>query len=278
MRAQNGDRILVRGRIAVQGLHIWPVFAVSIGSAIVAAQSPARVQALVAALGPVLPFPAATADGALPAEGGAASKWFVVWPSEPQDTIVTVKANPLHPDIQKAGTTADGSIQQAIVAAERKAQAAYDRALEELRRTGKTGGFDDISLEDEGAAGERIDAELEVTIELAASVASYELSSSEEPQVREGTNGVAWTITVPPNTYKATTGPDTREHFRPSETRLYFGMLPRPGIDRQGNTPRYRVTVQPSAGVFAVIVRGNHDLVGRIVSTADWGRVSRTAP
>src|SRR5262245_61663014 len=100
-------------------------------TAIVFTQTTPRLDALVAALRPALPFPAAAPDGATPATGGADFKWFVAWPSDPADTSVVVKANPFHPDTQKAGATAEGPIQAAVVQAERKAQAAYERAVAE---------------------------------------------------------------------------------------------------------------------------------------------------
>src|SRR5215218_1509796 len=98
-----------------------------------ASEQTRRIDALVAALRAVLPFPAAAADGATPLAGGADHKWFIVWPSDPGDSTVIVKANPLHPDTQKAGATAEGPIQEAVVRAERKAQAAYERAVDEVK-------------------------------------------------------------------------------------------------------------------------------------------------
>ncbi len=237
------------------------------------AQVSPRVETLVAALGPALPFPAATADGALPAEGGAESRWFVLWPSGADDSKIAVKANPLHPDTQRLGALAEGPIQRAIVAAERKAQAAYDRALEELRRTGKPSSLDGISLEDEGIAGERIDAELELTIELQTSPQSFDIASSEAPVVSAGTNGVTWVVSVGPNTYRDPAGADTREHFRPAESRLYFGALPRPSVSRRGEGPRFAVSLPSASAVFVVVIRGNHELLKRVVSTADWTRL-----
>src|ERR1700752_4747258 len=159
-------------------------------------QTVSRIDALVAVLRPVLPFPAAAADGATPATGGADQKWFIVWPSDPADTPVVGKPTPRHPDRQKAGATAEGPIQAAIVRAERKAQAAYERAVDELKRTGKVSGdLTGISLEDEGIAGERIDAELELTIDLEPGARSFEIASSQAPVISVGSSGQTWVLT-----------------------------------------------------------------------------------
>lgn len=232
-----------------------------------------RVDALAAALRPVLPYPGASADGELPADHSATSKWFVVWPTGPDDTRVVVKANPLHPDTQKAGADAMGQINAAVAAAERRAQAAYDKALEQLRRTGKGAELEVITLDDEGIAGERIDAELEAVIELQP-VESISIESSEAPLVDEGRGGAAFSVSVGPNTFLRTTGADRREHFRAAEVRLYFGPVTRPEVTQESDEPRYRVTIAPSADGFAVVIRGNEALVRQIASEADWSRLA----
>jgi hypothetical protein len=241
--------------------------ALLIGLVTLTFQTP-RIDALVAAVRPVLPFPGASADGELPADGSPKSRWFVVWP-DATDTRIVVKANPLHPETQKAGAQAMDQINAAVVAAERRAQEAYDEAIERLRRTGKGAELEVITLDDEGIAGERIDAELEVVIELQMAE-SFTIESSEAPVVSEGRGGVSWSISVAPNVYQRISGDDRREHFRATETRLYFGPLARPDVRRDGDEPQFRVTIAPSAGSFVVAVRGNDALVKQIVTDADW--------
>lgn len=265
-RTYDGDVVRAWGLIVA----LWVAFTGN-----VPAQVSAHVETLVAALRPALPFPAATADGAEPVEGGAQSRWFVVWPSDLEDTRIIVKANPFHPDVQKLGAIAEVPIQQAVARAERKAQAAYERALAELKRTGKATDFDVISLDDEGIAGERIDAELELTIELQTTVQSFDILSSDAPVVSAGTNGAAWVVSIPPNTYRESTGTDTREHFRSAESRLYFGALSRPSVNRRGDGPRFAVSVPLASGAFAVVLRGNEELLKRVLATADWARLLR---
>jgi hypothetical protein len=261
----------MRAVLALAGL-------LSFGGALLA-QPGSRIDALVAAVRPALPFPAAVADGATPATGGADQKWFVVWPSDPGDTSIVVKANPLHPDTQKAGATAEGPIQAAIIRAERKAQAAYERAVDEMKRTGKINAeLSGISLEDEGIAGERIDAELELTIDLEPGARSFEVISSQTPAVAAGTTGMTWLVTIPANSYRETSGPDTREHFRAAEARLFFGALPRPSVSRRDDRPRFSVTVAQTTDSFTIMLRGNEQLLQGLLSTVDWSGVARANP
>jgi hypothetical protein len=248
------------------------IIGLTVGSTIAAQVSP-RMASLVEALRPVLPFPSSTASGDLPADNSAALKWFVIWPTGPEDMRIIVRANPLHPDVQEASADAMEKINIAVAAAERRARESYERALDSLRRTGKSGELEVISLEDEGIAGERIDAELEVTIEL-ATVDSFEISSGEEPVVQPGTNGAAWIVTIPPNAYRTTTGDDRREHFRAAESRVYLGVTARPQVAKHEG-PVYRVTLGESAPktAAAVIIRGNASLVSALTTATDWSRL-----
>lgn len=242
-----------------------------------APQVSAQMDALVAAVRPALPFPAADANGELPAQGGAETKWFVVWPTESDGRLIQVKANPLHPDTQRASAAAMVRIQEVVEAAERKAQAAYDRALEEVKRSGKAPDLDGVTLEDEGIAGERIDAELALTIALDASP-SFEIGSSVAPTTTPGSNGVTWTIATEANTYRVGSGGGMREHFRPAETRLIFGTTARPAVRRRGADHHFVVAVAPGARVFSVVLRGNEALLREVVTRANWGLLARTRP
>ena len=231
------------------------------------------MQRLIEAVKPALPFPAAAADGAIPERGGEDSKWFVVWPAESGDTTIMVKANPLHPDTQKLVAKAEEAIQRAVAVAERKAQAAYDRALDELKRTGKSTDLDGISLEDEGAAGQRLDAELELTIEL-VDPASYQIGSGVAPTVATGPPGVTWQIAIPPNTFQDQQTADRRDRFAASETRLVFGPMARPSVNRVDDRPRVAVTLPAASGGLAVVLRGNDTLLKQVLAAADWSRIA----
>ena len=243
---------------------------VSVIAMLGAAQPP--MSALVEALRPALPYPDGDEAGMQPAGGGDVHKWFVVWPT-PDDDRVIVRANPLHPETQKTVSAAEALIQRAVAAAERRAQAAYDRALEELRRTGKGTNIDGITLDDEGAAGQRIDAELELTIALLP-LKPFEVSSGEPPVTRVGTGGPAWIVRVPANEYQRGEGAERRAVFQPAEAHALFGQIPRPDVNRMGSQPRHAVTWPADASGFSVVLRGNEALLERVLEMADWSRLT----
>jgi hypothetical protein len=240
--------------------------------AAVATQPSSRMAALVEAVTPLLPFPAASPDGEVPADSSTTARWFVIWPRTPDDTQIVVKANPLHPEVQKESAAAMEEINAAIVEAERRAQAAYDKAMEQLRKTGRGADLETVTLDDEGLAGERIDAQLQVTIELSP-VESFDIASSVPPVVSAGVKGASWLVTVTANTYRPRSGDDRREHFREAESRLYFGAVSKPAVSRKGDDPLFRVTMSPAADTFSVVIRGNAELVARLTSGVDWSRV-----
>ena len=244
---------------------LWLLLAI----ATMSAQPSSRMTALVSAVKPALPFPAADASGTVPESGGEEPRWFVIWPAEPDETQIVVRANPLHPETQKLVANAEGAIQRAVAIAERKAQAAYDRALEEIRRTGKTTDLDGISLEDEGAAGQRLDAELELAIDVRP-VASYQVGSSVAPEVTAGPPGVTWQIVVPPNTYQDKTDADRRDRFAASEVRLVYGAVSRPTVSRIDDRPRFAVTLTSAPEAFVIVLRGHDPLLKQVVAKADW--------
>jgi hypothetical protein len=232
-----------------------------------------RMSALVDALRPALPYPDADESGMQPATGGDTHKWFVVWPTPGDDLRVIVRANPLHPDTQKAVAEAESVIQRAVAAAERKARAAYDRALEQLKQTGTGSTIDGITLDDEGVAGQRIDADLELVIAIAPLV-PFEVGSGAPPVVAAGPGGAAWVVRVPANEYQEGEGSARRAVFHPAEARLLFGQVPRPHTDRIDAQPRYGVTWPPEARGFAIVLRGNEALLQQVLNTADWTRLS----
>jgi hypothetical protein len=237
----------------------------------VTAQPP--VSALADALRPALPYPDADESGMQPATGGDAHQWFVVWPAPGEDPRVIVRANPLHPETQRAVAEAEAVIQRAVAAAERKARAAYDRALEQLRQTGTGGAIDGITLDDEGVAGQRIDADLELVIALEP-LAPFEVKSEAPPVVAAGPGG-AWVVRVPANEYQDGEGSDRRAVFHPAEARLLFGRVARPHTARVDGRARHTVTWPPEARGFVVVIRGNESLLEQVLTTADWTRLPR---
>jgi hypothetical protein len=231
-----------------------------------------RIEALVAAVRPALPFPAASGDGAVPANNSATARWFVVWPATGV-TRVIVRANPLHPEVQKAGAEAMNRINESVEAAERRAQAAYEKALEEIRRTGKASNIDGVTLDDEGVEGERIDAEMELSIELQPAQ-PFDLTAGEPPEVTTGANGPAWMVHVPAHVYTVETMAGSRERFRAAETWLLFGEVSRPSVIERPDNATYSVSFTPRKNAFAVLLRGNPQLLLQVVKGADWSAIA----
>jgi hypothetical protein len=238
-----------------------------------AAAQPAHA-ALIEALRPALPYPDADEAGMQPVTGGDAHRWFVIWPRSDEEPRVIVRANPLHPDTQKAVSAAEAIIQRAIAAAERKAQAAYDRALEQLRQTGKGSSIDGITLDDEGIAGQRIDADLELVI-ARVPLQPFVVAASREPVVAAASNGASWIVRAAASEYLDGEGDARRPVFHPAEAHLLFGQIPRPDTARVDGQPRYRVSWHGQASGFAIVLRGNEALLQQVLDTADWSRLSQ---
>ena len=86
-------------------------------------------------------------------------------------------ANPLNDANQLRAERAMAQIQDNIESAARRAAAQYDRAVAEAKRTGRSQDVDGVTLNDEGVAGEKIDAESHVAIEVAFDQPSYAFES-----------------------------------------------------------------------------------------------------
>ena len=186
----------------------------------------ARVMTAVrAALAPGLPFPDSDADGSLPVGANTTSLWMVR-PLQPGDRAIEVLANPLNEVHQARATRAMAQIEQAITSAQRRADAQYERALAEAKRTGRSQDVDGVSLNDEGLAGARIDAESHVTIDVLFNQPAYrvEIASSVEPAPpRELTiPGAVSVISVPANVFR---GEKDFERFCEAEFHVYLGQV-----------------------------------------------------
>lgn len=118
------------------------------------------------AIAPALPFPASDELGSLPADGKATDPWMVK-PLQPGDRSIDILANPLNEAHQRQAAKAMAQIEQSIEAAQRRADVQYERAIAEAKRTGQSQDVDGVSLNDEGLAGARIDAESHVIVEVA---------------------------------------------------------------------------------------------------------------
>ena len=118
------------------------------------------------AMAPALPFPASDDLGSLPADGKATDAWMVK-PLQPGDRVIEILANPLNEEHQRRAARAMAQIEESIEAAQRRADLQYERAIAEAKRTGQSQDVDGVSLNDEGTAGARIDADSHVIVEVA---------------------------------------------------------------------------------------------------------------
>jgi hypothetical protein len=175
-----------------------------------AAQDQARVdravQAVRAAMAPVLPFPASDELGSLPADGKSNAPWMLK-PVQPGERTIEILANPLNEDHQRSAARAMAQIEQSIEAAQRRADLQYERAIAEAKRTGRSQEVDGVTLNDEGLAGARIDAESHVIVDVAfADTPSRNVTTS----------------TTPPGVYRDDAGV---ERFREAQAIVTAGPL-----------------------------------------------------
>ena len=164
-------------------MRAWLVIASMLFSSAQDPAVPSRVMAMVrSAMAPALPFPDSDADGSVPVNGNTEALWMVR-PLQAEDQSIEVIANPLNQVNQVRAARAMAQIENNIQAAQRRADAQYDRAIAEAKRTGKSQDVDGVTLADEGVAGAKIDADSHVTIEVAFNKPAYtfEIASSIAP-------------------------------------------------------------------------------------------------
>ena len=245
----------------------------------------ARVMTTVrAAMKPALPFPASDESGNMPVVENPKDE-FMIRPQQDGDNAIEVLANPLNPEHQARAAKAMRQIEDSIEAAQRKADAQYERALADARRTGKTQAVDGVTLSDEGIAGARVDAESHFTIEVEFNKASYQytVASSLEPAAVAGASvpGAVATLSVPAHVYRDKTDNPNEDRFCVAETQIYFGAIASPQIKRRANdvydvtTVETPVTGAASGGLRTLVVRmrGNENLMAAVLKSTDWAQI-----
>ncbi|MGE4067776.1 MAG: hypothetical protein AB7H88_13445, partial [Vicinamibacterales bacterium] len=259
-----------------------------------ASAAPARAQAvatpdacraaLLETFQPLLPYPAAT-EANTPADGSADPQWIVRRPgADEAPVVIEVIANPYNVDNQLQAERDMASIRAAVFGAERRAQAEYERLVEESRRTGRGRDLAGITLDDEGVAGERADGEAHLEVVCLAGVTTAALGSSAAPVVERGVAG-GWVVSVPANEYREV-DPDGggRARYRPAEWRLYLGADGPPIVSRRQSLDLYDITVRGRATSAArpagltIVLRGNEALLADLARDADWTRLARLVP
>jgi hypothetical protein len=233
------------------------------------------VAALVEALKPALPYPEAD-EHDLPLNGSTAPPWIVRWPAA-GEARVEIIANPLNADNQERANKAEVEIQRAVMAAQQKAQAQYERAVAEFEQTGRTNAIDGITLGDEGIAGERFDASSRVVVTI-VSQPEYRIriGSASEPAV--SSTPFAAIVRIGANVFRERTAANQPEQqrFHASEAHLMFGASTPPAVTRTGpNGFEIAAAPGPAAKTALVSLRGNESLVEQVMSAAQWERVHR---
>jgi hypothetical protein len=232
--------------------------------------------ALRPALARALPFPEAQPDG-MPAGGVTEPLWIVRWPAA-GDLRVDVLANPLNPGNHERALKAEAEIQRAAMASQRKSQADYEQALRDFQRTGTVGDIREISLRDDGVAGERYDAESQLTIRAAefGDAHAFTVATSRLPEALPASGGPAVIVRVAANTYREPGTAGDSEiiiRFCAEQAWVYFGALTTPVITRRSDdSAAVSVARAPGASRGVVVsISGNVELVSRVLQQADWG-------
>lgn len=227
----------------------------------------------------VLPFPAAGDDGT-PLDGSAAPRWLVQ-PAEADAAplILTFIANPLNAATQDHAARDMAEIQRAVLAAERRAQAEYDSRVATRDRVARRAPMTGVSLDDEGAAGEKADwrAQMIVEVKWAGPEGAFDVSGPDGPRVAADASGAPVLVHIAEREYQADSDHETTTRFRPEEARLFFGLAEVPTV-REVAPAVHQVVLgrrgpgQPST-VLEVTLRGNATLVETVLAQATWTRV-----
>lgn len=247
-----------------------------LGLAAVSAQAPDQplVAAMVEALRPALPYPEAD-EHDLPVNGSTAPVWIVRWPL-PGEARVEIIANPLNAGNQERANKAEAEIQRAIMAAQQKAQAQYERAVAEFEKTGRTNAIEGITLGDEGIAGERFDAASRAIVTVGQQPEyRIRIASSSEPSVSTTPFGAI--VRVSANVFRERAANQPGEpRFHASEVHVLLGAGAPPTVTRTGqNAFEITSTPGPAARTALVSVRGNEEIVEQVLARAAWELIAR---
>jgi hypothetical protein len=248
-------------------------------SALVALQEPDRAlaDALRTALAPALPFPEARPDGTAP-DSSSTPVWTIRWPADGESRI-EVLANPLNSGNRERALKAEEEIQKSAMQSQRRSQSDYDRALDDFQRTGRVGEIREVSLRDDGLAGERYDAESQLTITAEFVDARYaqRVGTSALPVLLPGSNGPAAVVRLASNTYREAQGDEpVSTRYAPEQAWVFFGPIAPPAIARDQDNLASLSTERSATAVsraLVVHVSGNAELVDRVLRNADWSRL-----
>ncbi len=229
-------------------------------------------EAVWAAVQPALPFPAAN-DRDEPVDGSEGARWIVRRVAD-GSLVVEVLAKLFNRDARATAVQDMAAIQREDIAAERRAQAEFDRAIGNVRETGVPVDVRGVTLSDEGLAGDRADAESRLTIDVEVSSAERTLAiaAAAAPRLADQARGAAWVITTP-----ARLLPEAeRPRYHAAEAVLAFAAVA-PSIEAAG-AGRFTVRAAPrdaAAPLVLVTLRGNGSLIDQVLARGEWTRLRR---
>lgn len=226
------------------------------------------MSAVSAAMNRALVFPETDRTGTVPVDGNTQALWMVR-PPEPGTMTIEVLANPLNAVNQLRAERAMAQIQTNIESAARRAAAQYDRAVAEAKRTGKSQDVDGVTLNDEGVAGQKIDADSHVSIEVASRQQSYafELASATESLSTTMMQDGRVVIGVPAGTYHDE-GLGT-DRYAEAQTFVFLGRIPPPQV-RNLSKHSFEIIANADGPSMVVRLRGNESLIADLLSKTDW--------
>jgi hypothetical protein len=170
--------------------------------------------------------------------------------------------------------------------AQLRSQGDYERALKDFEQTGRTSEIREISLRDDGVAGERYDAESQLTITVEAAEDGYEftVATATLPVMSNAVAG-AVVVRVPANSYQEQEagGLPGMARYCPEQAWVFLGAVGAPAIRRVEGAD-VEVVVPRTAGAagaaglpagraarsLMVKISGNAGLVEQVLMKADW--------
>lgn len=226
-----------------------------------------------AAVQPALPFPTAN-DRDEPVDGSDSARWIVRRVAAEGPLVVEVLANPFNREAQATAVQDMAAIQREVVAAERRAQVEFERAIGSVRETGVPVDVRGVTLSDEGLAGDRADAESRLTVDVEVSSVERTLSvaAAVAPRIADEARGAAWVITTPARVLPESGG---RTRYHAAEALLAFAAGA-PSIDA-GVSGRFTVRAAPrdaAAPLVLVTLRGNGTLIEDVLARGEWARMA----
>ena len=269
-------RLVMRAGIALLATGVSPLAEVRLRGSVRQSREATRLAAaLREAVAGVLDVPESLPDGT-PRDGRAEAPWLRVPASVPDEAAVSIVANPLHPGQRARALEAERQIQQAARASQDASQRDYDRAVDAFSRGLPTPDrLREISLDDEGVAGERYDAESELIVQ-----ATWQ----EGPLVltRQGPSapGPVASLGRPWVCVAAASGEYGRPaRYAPTELWVGVGVSAAPSIRALSDTT-FELTLGPSPNGPWVLLQaqGDRALIETLIADAPWMPLVRVLP